>query len=94
MTANVQVEGTTIIADENKFNDLTNISQYGLVTDKPVYIDNNITLEDKVIEVKDDNLFFNGLFCICLQLVKPFFPLRDGSCKCDSMISSMSLLST
>lgn len=60
MTTNVQVEGTTIIADENKFNDLTNISQYGLVTDKPVYIDNNIILEDKVIEVKDDNLFFNG----------------------------------
>lgn len=60
MTANVQIEGTTIIADENKFNDLTNISQYGLVTDKPIYIDNNITLEDKVIEVKDDNLFFNG----------------------------------
>lgn len=60
MTTNVHVEGTTIIANENKFNDLTNISQYGLVTDKPVYIDNNITLEDKVIEVKDDNLFFNG----------------------------------
>ena len=57
---NVHVEGTTIIADENKFNDLNNISQYGLVTDKPVYIDNNITLDDKIIEVKDDNLFFNG----------------------------------
>lgn len=60
MTTNVQIEGNTIIADENKFNDLNNISQYGLVTDKPVYIDNTITLEDKVLEVKDDNLFFNG----------------------------------
>ena len=60
MTTNVQVEGTTIIADENKFNDLNSISQYGIVTDKPVYIDNSITLEDKVLEVRDDNLFFNG----------------------------------
>ena len=31
-----------------------------LVTDKPVYIDNTITIDDKVLEVKDDNLFFNG----------------------------------
>ena len=60
MTTNVQAEGTTIIADENKFNDLNSRSQYGIVTDKPVYIDNSITLEDKVLEVRDDNLFFNG----------------------------------
>ena len=57
MTTNVQIEGTTIIANENDFNDLNSISQYGIVTDKPVYIDNNITLEDKVLEVRDDNLF-------------------------------------
>lgn len=60
ITTNVHIEGNTIIADENKFNNLNNISQYGLVTDKPVYIDNSITLDDKVIEVKDSNLFFNG----------------------------------
>jgi len=60
MTTNVHVEGNTIIADGDKFNDLTNISQYGMVTDKPVYIDNNITIDDKILEVKDDNLFFNG----------------------------------
>jgi hypothetical protein len=56
----VHIEGNTIIADGNKFNNLNDISQYGLVTDKPVYIDNTITLDDKILEVKDDNLFFNG----------------------------------
>lgn len=60
MTSNVHIEGNTIIADSDKFTNLNEISQYGLVTDKPVYIDNNITLDDKILEVKDDNLFFNG----------------------------------
>ena len=32
--ANLQIEGTTIIADGDKFNNLSEISQYGLVTDK------------------------------------------------------------
>lgn len=60
MTADTHIEGNTIIADSDKFNDITNLEEFGVITDKPIYVDNSITLQDKVIEVKDNNLFFNG----------------------------------
>jgi len=60
MTTNTHIEGNTIIADSSKFSDLTNLTNYGLVTDKQMFVDNSIILKNKELNVRDDNLFFNG----------------------------------
>ena len=58
--SNTQIEDNLIIANENFFPDLTIYNNYGIITDKPFYIDNKITISNIDLEVINNELFFNG----------------------------------
>ena len=60
ITNNTHIEGINIIANSNEFNNISTFINYGLVTNKPFYIDNGIFFKDKELKVVNDNLFFNG----------------------------------
>jgi hypothetical protein len=58
--ADTHLEDNVIIANNGQFSDLTSYSTYGLITDKVIYVDNKIVLQDKELEVRGDELYFNG----------------------------------
>ena len=49
-----------IIGDEGSFTTLTSFADYGIITDKNIYVDGKITIKDYDLDVINGELYFNG----------------------------------
>lgn len=59
---NTFVDGNLIISVDSSpnFNDLSIYTNYGLITDKKIYLKNELILNDNILKVIDNNLYFNN----------------------------------
>ena len=48
-----------IIGDEGSFTTLTSFADYGIITDKNIYVDGKITIKDYDLDVINGELYFN-----------------------------------